>query len=1452
MSAMPAGADDKDFLRPVGDKVPPNLLIVFGNSQTMTQPISFLNPSVYSTFNGDADSPVSKLGAAKKVIRQFVSDHHTEYNIGLTGFSRPPNLGSTDINRKHWIYEALETDFPNDSFKEIGRDESAVPLPTPGTLHRWGPLGEGPCTSKTSPACTDQSPAIALAANATIVGPFFAFKGDSPAYIYLNGDAGSATERIRYTMTAGEYGDAFTADFNDIPPLNGVRDPGELATLATLALGPAPGGTHSIEITKQFQIKDLGTWKEPADGLTTIGRTSATVIIKYRPPVAFPQSLFYTDPANPTSPYLGKAVGFLNEPKIDFDINTNCSGWEFQQNSGQVPLIKIPRDYLWDDPNVPGACNPPQDSLPCAKRLLRPQAYIETYNPINGAFDTDDPDNPGYESGTTADKYADGCDPNLLGAVQNGLDDVERTVILSSRNGNQAPVKNILENIYAYFTETRHDGFLNGARTDDPNGSCRNNAVIFIYDTYNGCQNDSCGFLKNAVLTDLKAKGIPVYVIGFGANANSGVCAGSPGPPPIPPTDTCPLVCIAEHSGALKLDGSPGYFPVTTEVELLDALLNIASLVNESQKGFVASTVSTAQAAGEQVTFLATFNATNNRSIWNGRINAYKLNASGNIQMGVRTIRDLNDPLNLVVVPAPSNAATSLMWNAGENLGDTPGTGATTFPGAVLAPGAALSTSTYVDGSNDATSVIGTSYYPGRKIVFSLPQGYTPFADPTTLPIPAANAVPEIRQNMVYNTAADWWPALRTLLTPQSASVVPDPPFVANPPIDDLDAGDSLRFIWGDRDNVIKQTEPNALAAKLYSGLKLGDIFHASPVLVGAPNDFPLFTSNLNNYQAFRETYRRRRRVLYFGANDGLLHAVDAGAWNRPRTPSPCDPGAKCYDLGTGAELFAYAPRSIMQIFKGLKDTIGPQTRRIQWTVDGPPTAGDVFIDSNHTGTPDADERAWHTVLIGGMREGSAFEGTTGEKPMDTLGSYYALDITQPDELVVDAGGAVIPPGGNDAFAAGFNAPLCLDSSGDPSCGRDSSDATVRSGQPPRSWPTVLWEITDVGDLDAGVTASPGNGFHDMGESWAKPSLGRVKVCTADCGTPTAVLEDRYVAIFGGGFDRERLNRRGNWLYIVDVETGHVLYRANSGCANSGSGCSTTYFASMTSEPSSLDGNGDGVIDIVYVGDLKGRLWRIDLTDLRLLSSATGRFDNKIDMDNGGSGKPFLFFEAPQPVAPAKHPFYPIYYRPVVISLGFNIAGKPAVGVAFGTGDRDDITSSIEPLALTFKQRYYYIVDRNNSTTLTETDPDLLNITSPTAASVTTAPTKGWFLQLALGERINADALAAGGVVFFTTFNPLAALSGSNPCAANVPGCGLAQGTARLYRVFYSTGNPYLGTDRGQTQQFGGFLSEPVYFQSQDQQGNIIYTTENTVKKETAPGAKKTTVKSWKERSRRP
>ena len=68
--------------------------------------------------------------------------------------------------------------------------------------------------------------------------------------------------------------------------------------------------------------------------------------------------------------------------------------------------------------------------------------------------------------------------------------------------------------------------------------------------------------------------------------------------------------------------------------------------------------------------------------------------------------------------------------------------------------------------------------------------------------------------------------------------------------------------------------------------------------------------------------------------------------------------------------------------------------------MDLPPSAADVFIDSSHSGTPVPANRAWHTVLVGGVREGSPFEGTDWSRAANSQGSYFALDVTQPDELV--------------------------------------------------------------------------------------------------------------------------------------------------------------------------------------------------------------------------------------------------------------------------------------------------------------------------------------------------------------------------------------------------------------------------------------------------------------------
>jgi Tfp pilus tip-associated adhesin PilY1 len=1371
--ALPAVADDKDLL--VRTDAPTNLMIVFGNSQTTQQPIQ----GSTSAWDGDADSPASKMGAAKRVLAQFVRDKTGQYNFGLTSFSHNPTTSSITIFRKHWLYAPLTVDYPRESWQE--------PI---GTIERWGNLGAGPCTSLTVPSCTDRSPAyVTLDPGATVVGPFFGVQGNSSAYIYLDNPA---TQRIKITLKTGKYGDAFTD--------------GTLAAYKILL--PLP--PHSIEVEKEYQKKDLsGNWNTAA--LTPNG-DPAKVTVYYAPPASLPPDLYFQ-----SGPDAGMAIGFLDDKQTDFTVSANCSGWEFQVNSAPLPLVKIPRDYLWG-----AACSPVQNSVSCIGRLMRPQAALVHYDQASGSYTVTDPDNPGYTG--SGSKYADGCDPNLLGAVNAGLDIPENNIVLTTRSGSQAPIKNLLENVYDYFSNPAIDGFSNGKRVDDPNKACRNSAAVLIYDNFNGCQNDSCGFLTSHVLKKLKQIGVPVYVIGLGSSAVATSDTGR---------------CIAQNSGAILPDGTVGYFPVTTADGIYTALSDIASFVNESSKDFASSTVSSVQAGGEQMVYLASFNAAKNRSIWNGRVNGYKLDASGQMQLREKTISDPNDPDNGLTLLVPSNDPSSLIWNAGENLTQTPGTGATD-PSAILAPGAAMSSGSYLDTSNDTVTSIGTHFYPGRKIVFSLPQGYS---DPVAqLPMPAADAIPEDRHDLTYSSGATWWPAVKALLGPQNI-----PPAVAAPALADADAGNSLRFIWGDRDAVMTTTEAN----QRYLGLKLGDIFHSNPVVVGRPADFAFYDANLNNYQAFFKTYRQRRRVLFAGANDGLLHAFDVGVFNRD--PSVCSLLADgslppCYDLGTGVELFAYAPRAIMQIYKPLKDAAGPQTKKTEWTVDGAPAAFDAFIDGSHNGTPTPGERAWHTILVGGMREGSPFEGTSGAAPKSSIGTYFALDITQPDELVGDgSGGVQAPPGPGN-----YLSPKCLNANGDPSCGKDAADPTVRSGQPARAWPTVLWEINDTGDQDA--SGSPGFGYGDMGETWSKPGLGRVRVCTANCGNTTAPLPttvDYYVAIIGGGFDRQRMNRRGNWLYMIDVETGKTLYRANSSCGiNAGAaGCTPTYFASIPSEPAAFDLNGDGYLDAVYVGDLKGQLWRIDLSDLwRLSSPPGGRWNNQLDLVNG-SGKPFLLFQAPQPVAPEVRPFYPIYFRPTAVSLGFSSGGKPTLGIAFGTGDRDDIVSAVDPLSLDFNQRFYYVVDDSNSSTRTESD--LLNIPSATAAAAAAVPTKGWFVQFDRGERLVTDSLAVKGLIYFGTFNPTPASDDRDACN-NLVKCANLRGEARFYTMKYSTGDAYSGTDRGATQPNASFITNPVFYwaggsASSGYAPDVIYTTDNSTKVFEVPGPDRMTIKDWKE-----
>ena len=345
------------------------MLIVFGNSQTTEQPIQGSS----SAWDGDADSPASKMAAAKAVLRHFISNKHTTLNIGMSAFSHGPDAGSVTLTGKSWLYSPLTVDFPNQSWKEPA-----------GTIERWGTQGEGPCTNLTKlnvndppGSCTDRSPNFVTlpAGVAGAVGPFFGAP-TAPAFIYLDGTIGNngqpkdATKRIQVTLPGGQYGDAY---------MDG--------TLSTYKIA----GTHSMEVHKEYQVLSGGNW---VTGSNLSGGDSPTVTVNYVPSATLTPDLFYT-----TGPDAGKEIGFLNDDSLlpiqkrDLDVNANCCGWEFQSNNATTPLIKIPRDYCTtsitsvnkcnNDPT--SACAAPQDSLP-AHRLLRPQSRLVSYDPANGGF----------------------------------------------------------------------------------------------------------------------------------------------------------------------------------------------------------------------------------------------------------------------------------------------------------------------------------------------------------------------------------------------------------------------------------------------------------------------------------------------------------------------------------------------------------------------------------------------------------------------------------------------------------------------------------------------------------------------------------------------------------------------------------------------------------------------------------------------------------------------------------------------------------------------------------------------------------------------------------------------------------------------------------------------------------------------------------------------------------
>jgi type IV pilus assembly protein PilY1 len=208
---------------------------------------------------------------------------------------------------------------------------------------------------------------------------------------------------------------------------------------------------------------------------------------------------------------------------------------------------------------------------------------------------------------------------------------------------------------------------------------------------------------------------------------------------------------------------------------------------------------------------------------------------------------------------------------------------------------------------------------------------------------------------------------------------------------------------------------------------KLGDVIHSTPITVAQPaENFDLLYRD-TTYAEFSKRWINRRHVIYFGANDGMLHAVNGGFFveaARQFCRALDSSGKQCAasEANTpvlGEELWAYVPYNLLPHLSCLTEPLYglDATAEHKYFVDLRPRIFDVQIfDKNEAGCSYVDGKpttlndpgcihpnGWGTILVGGMRFGGAPVEAAGFHDGDDnrvfTSAYFIFDITNPETV---------------------------------------------------------------------------------------------------------------------------------------------------------------------------------------------------------------------------------------------------------------------------------------------------------------------------------------------------------------------------------------------------------------------------------------------------------------------
>lgn len=618
---------------------------------------------------------------------------------------------------------------------------------------------------------------------------------------------------------------------------------------------------------------------------------------------------------------------------------------------------------------------------------------------------------------------------------------------------------------------------------------------------------------------------------------------------------------------------------------------------------------------------------------------------------------------------------------------------------------------------------------------------------------------------------------------------------------------------------------------------KLSDIINSTPIVVGAPKERYDVIYGDATYASYFQRYRDRRQVAYVGANDGMLHAFNAGFFTADDSPIdgsgpsvqvrfsttpkvkgsstdcvalPCDASVATYSFRTdapplGRELWAYIPQDLLPQLRWMT---GKNYDHVYY-VDLKPKVTDVRIftaDADHPG-------GWGTILIGGFRLGGSCTNCTGGKGT-------------PRVVQADFNNNGTTTDSTNGSTAGSDYRVFL------------SSYFVLDITNPEKEPTLLWTFRD----------------QNLGLTTAAPAVLRVNPA-ADA--KTSSTNEKWYAVFGSGpTHHDGFSGQTAQLFIVDLKLGPSYTNINN---TTGSGCTTTLpcmtanttgvndavrafstgaTGSFMGDVVTLDANLDFRVDAIYAGYTlcngaatssscggtgpvwKGAMWRLTTnsgnTDPDTWGVSTGCSGTTLCPTKLASTFAYTTTQVTTCTSAS-----PCNVGPVTAAASLTQDDTSNIWVLFGTGR---FFSNVDK-GNTDIQHYFGVKDSfitTGSPAQTTERNNLFNSsnvivcsncssggnvsTTGSTTSFTTSfgqgsssllaqvlNTDGWFTTfsnppnpLTPGERNLNTGTLVGGTLFFTTFTPVSAI-----CTAS--------GTGLLYAVFYQTGGPYTDSALGTT-----------------------------------------------------